>query len=260
MRSPLVGRDAELERLRSIYQGVRAGDRAGAVIAGEAGIGKSRLLEEFTQLATDAGAVVSSATCFEFGGAPFAPLVETFDALGLSVLRDFEAGDRLTTAQAQAAKHRVFSEGLRALCERASAEPIVLVLDDLQWADFATLEFLAFFARSKTRAPLLALAAVRSDDVEHDHARADAIHKLQKDGFAAFALQPIPDADMRRLIANIWPGETPPDTAKIDRICALAEGKPYFAEELVDSAARGGKAAPSPSIRAGVLSRFAQLS
>jgi DNA-binding CsgD family transcriptional regulator/tetratricopeptide (TPR) repeat protein len=260
LRSALVGRDAELESLRRLYAGVCAGVPAGAVIVGEAGVGKSRLLEEFTAIASSAGATISHATCFEFGSAPLAPLIEAFDALGLSVLSDVSARDGITTAEAHAAKHRLFSDGMRALTERASLAPTVIVVDDLQWADFATLEFLAFFARFKGSAPLLFLCAVRSEAVEHDHVRADAIHKLQKDGLTQLlALQPLSDADMRRLIANIWPGDVPAESAQVDRICALAEGKPYFAEELVAGSVRSGTAAPSPSIRAGVLSRFAQL-
>jgi DNA-binding CsgD family transcriptional regulator len=259
MRSPLVGRDTEVESLRRLYAAVCDGVPAGAVIVGEAGVGKSRLLEEFTTIATGAGADVSHATCFEFGSAPLAPLIEAFDALGFCALRDVGVSDGLTTAEAHAAKHRLFSDATRALCEHAGSRPTVIVLDDLQWADFATLEFLTFFARFKANVPLLFLCAVRSEEVEHDHARADAIHKLQKNGFMSLEVEPLCDADIRRLICNIWPSDVATDSAQVDRICMLAEGKPYFAEELVAGAARGATAAPSPSIRAGVLSRFAQL-
>ena len=130
-------------------------------------------------------------------------------------------------------------------------------LDDLQWADFASLEFLAFLARRLSNARVLVLASVRSDNLERDHVRLEAVEKLRRDGAATVTVDPLPDDEMRRLVVNLWPRNVAADAAAIGRVCALAEGKPYFAEELVHSVVleESGLIVDSAplSIRAGVV-------
>ena len=138
-----------------------------------------------------------------------------------------------------------------------------MLLDDLHWADFATLEFLAFFAR-KQNAAVLAIGTVRSDDLERDHARLDALNRLVRNGARRVNVDPLGRDDMHRLVSFLWPVESPQPSDQVERVCALAEGKPYFAEELVSSAlalsATPAFDALPLSIRAGILARFERIS
>jgi DNA-binding CsgD family transcriptional regulator len=89
------------------------------------------------------------------------------------------------------------------------------------------------------------------------------LSRLNRLGAVTLAVPPLDDQEMRRLVAAIWPRDGSELAAEIERVCALADGKPYFAEELVRSAAtahgRFGLDAPPLSIRAGVLARFEEL-
>ena len=221
------------------------------------------MLDEFAMLAAEAGARVATASCFEYFCPPFTPLYEVFAALGLAI--PFECGPSASLpASAEAAKYQSFVAAAEALRTFARVSPIIMSLDDLQWADFASLEFLAFLARRLNKARVLVLASVRSDNLERDRVRLEAVEKLRHDGAATVTVAPLPDDEMRRLVVNLWPGNVAADAAAIGRVCALAEGKPYFAEELVHSVVleESGLVVDSAplSIRAGVLTRFEQLS
>jgi predicted ATPase len=262
-RSSLVGRSAELQQLHALY--ARACQEAGGLglVWGEAGVGKTRLLEEFAILATETGARVATASCFEYFCPPFTPLYEVFAALGLA--SPFDGGPSASLpASAEATKYQSFVAAAEALRTSGRVTPIIMSLDDLQWADFASLELLAFLARRLSNARVLVLASVRSDNLERDHVRLEAVEKLRRDGAATVTVAPLPDDEMRRLVVNLWPRNIAADAAAIDRVCGLAEGKPYFAEELVHSAVleESGLIVDSAplSIRAGVLMRFEQLS
>ena len=214
-------------------------------------------------LATEMGARVATSSCFEYSCPPFTPICEVFAALGLA--NPFEGDPSASLpASAETTKHQSFVAAAEALRAAGVAAPIVMSLDDLHWADHASLEFLAFLSRRLSHARVLVLAGVRSDNLERDHARLEAVEKLRHDGAVIVTVAPLPDDEMRRLVANLWPKNVAADAAAIGRVCALAEGKPYFAEESVRSAVleENGLIVDSAplSIRAGVLTRFEQLS
>ena len=113
-RSSLVGRSAELQQLRALYG--RACQEAGGLglIWGEAGVGKTRLLDEFGILATEAGARVATASCSEYSCPPFTPLYEVFAALGLA--NPFEGAPSASLpASAEETKYRSFIAAAEAL-------------------------------------------------------------------------------------------------------------------------------------------------
>ncbi len=251
-----------LGELEAVYQRVRDDASASFLLLwGEAGVGKTRLLDEFAARAAAEGARVAMGTCIEGLCPPFAPLREIFSGLGLP--SPFENGDGPSPsgAAAEAQRHRVFLAAAAALA--SMAVPNLVLLDDLHWADFATLEFLAFFAR-KQNAAVLAIGTVRSDDLERDHARLDALSRLLRNGACRVNVDPLGRDDMHRLVSFLWPIESPQRSGQVERVCALAEGKPYFAEELVSSAlalsATPAFDALPLSIRAGMLARFERLS
>ncbi|MFY9860095.1 MAG: hypothetical protein WAK80_05995 [Candidatus Cybelea sp.] len=206
------------------------------------------------------GARVALGTCVEGLCPPFAPLREIFS--GLDLPSPFENGDE--PSPSGGSRGTAIS---RFSCRRRSAcldgGPNLVLLDDLHWADFATLEFLAFFAR-KQNAAVLAIGTVRSDDLERDHAQLDAVNRLVRNGARRVDVDPLGRDDMHRLVSFLWPVESPQPSDQVERVCALAEGKPYFAEELVSSAlalsATPAFDALPLSIRAGILARFERIS
>ncbi|HEX4014429.1 MAG TPA: AAA family ATPase [Candidatus Cybelea sp.] len=259
-RSPLVGRDAVLADLKRTYH--RARDErlpSFLLLWGEAGVGKTRLLDEFAQIIKAGEAEVGAATCLEGLCPPFAPLQEAFSGLGLAPHFGGEASPG--TPDGEARRYRVFTAAAGVLA--ATALPRVLFIDDLHWADFATLELLAFLARRLQQTPVLVIATVRSDDLERDHARFGALNRLLRNGARKVGVDPLRPEEMNRLVSCLWPADDPRRLQEIERICTLAEGKPYFAEELISSAVtlRETPAVdPLPlSIRAGILARCERL-
>jgi DNA-binding CsgD family transcriptional regulator/tetratricopeptide (TPR) repeat protein len=247
-RSPLIGREPVLGELEAIYQRVREDGSGDSVLLwGEAGVGKTRLLDEFAGRAAAEGARIGTSACLEGLCPPYAPLREAFAALGLPAF--FEPN-----------LERDFLAVVAALAVCGSS---VILLDDLQWADFASLEFLAFLARRVEQVPVLVVSTVRSDDLERDYARLEALNRLLRNGTRRLNVDPLNREEMRRLVSILWPGESPERIAQVERVCSLAEGKPYFAEELVSTASTLGVSPrfdPAPlSIRAGVLARFERL-
>lgn len=259
-RSPLIGRGAQLEALERLYHRAVNGESAVALLWGEAGIGKTRLLDEFSLRARGDGAQVGAAACFESLCPPFAPLREAFNLL--SIPEPFAAPDDAPRAFSAAARYRAMLDAAESF-KRTAVTPLVLTIDDLQWADFASLEFLAFLTPRLANTRALILAAVRSEQLERDHVRREALDRLTREGAITIAIPPLNDDEMHRLVSGILPEAAPNRSREIDRICELADGKPYFAEELVNSAAssrEGSKFEVTPlSIRAGVLARFEQL-
>ena len=256
---PLVGRAAEVDALSALHRRASGGEPCAALLWGEAGVGKMRLLNELVANARGTGARVGAGAGFPYACPPFAPLREAFGALELPDVFEIDEPPALSPAAAERAKYRRFVSATRTLRDGSATAPLVVTIDDLQWADIATVEFLTYLVGHAFRAAqatmrVLVVAAVRSDDIEHDHLRSELLGKLRKDGIAMLAVNPLSDNEMRRLVTDLWP--TGSSRAQdLDRVCALAEGKPYFAEELVSSAASGLPL----SIRAGVLARLAQL-
>ncbi|HEY6325885.1 MAG TPA: AAA family ATPase [Candidatus Cybelea sp.] len=259
-RSPLIGRATQLELLEGLYGRAAEGASAAALLWGEAGVGKTRLLDEFASRAVVLGGKIGRAACFESLCPPFAPLHEAFATLGIP--DPFEDRDASSAGgQSETARHRALLRAVESF-RAAAVTPIVLIVDDLQWADYATLEFLTFLMARLGDSRWLFLGAVRSEQLELDHARREALTRLERQGVATLTVPPLDADQMRRLVTSIWPHRSSAPNSAIERICELAEGKPYFAEELVNSAATApeGPFVDAPlSIRAGVLARFERL-
>jgi DNA-binding NarL/FixJ family response regulator len=251
-----------LAELEEAYRRVRDDGRASFLLLwGEAGVGKTRLLDEFAARTATRGTRVALGTCVDGLCPPFAPLREVFSALELPP--PFESAEELSASggASEAKRYRAFVAAAAALA--STPVPNVVLLDDLHWADFATLEFLAFFARKLENASVLAIATVRSENLERDHARFDALNKLLRSGGRRVNVDPLGREEMQRLVALLLPLESPQRSQQVERISALAEGKPYFAEELVSSALALDGPAPFDavplSIRAGILARVERL-
>ncbi|WP_067250661.1 helix-turn-helix transcriptional regulator [Microbacterium resistens] len=266
----MVGRDAELERLITALERARAGESASVLVAGEAGIGKSRLLREFRDAVGDQAAVLTG-WCLDYGStpAPYGPVpailrgllaelgAEAADAAGpgrdaLGLLLPELGGapvDRTVTGP----------EGLREaianLFEAAAARtPVVVLIEDLHWADAATLSLLSFLLRVLAGRPVLFVLTCRIDDVR----RGGAVRRFLVEAERArlldrLALQRLGRAAVRRLLQAL---SGPVDEAALQRLLERSEGVPFFVEELACNAQ-----GPIPdSLRDLLLARFDLLS
>lgn len=188
--APFVGRLSELAQLTAVLEGGLAGRGSFVVVAGEPGVGKSRTLAELGRRAVALGAQVLIGRCYEGeGGQAFWPWVQVFrsfaagrDAESLRALLGAEAVDiaRLTAAIAAAApespppdpemqRARLFDSAVAVLRRAARQSPLLVVLDDLHWADSASLMLLRALVAEVADVPLVLLGAYRHRDLPGDH-------------------------------------------------------------------------------------------
>jgi len=221
----LVGRGRELAEFERVLDAARAGRGSTVLVAGEAGIGKTRLAAEFARRARDAGFEVLLGRSIDLVGAdlPYQPFADALRPLGQSLQVDARtAGSQL----------RVFEESLALLVERSVAAPVLLTLEDLHWADATTLDLVAFLAHNLADRRVLLVATYRADEPSST----DRMHRLAggvgRSGSAlALDLGPLTDEDLAALL--LARAGAPLPAAQAEAIIARSEGNPFFAEELL---------------------------
>lgn len=267
----MVGRDAELGVLRRLFDGASDGRPVGVLVDGEAGIGKSRLLREFSaEVGTRADVHVG--WCLDLGPArtaygPLPTILRSIVAhLGVDRVREsvgigVEALAMLLPelADGPADRSRTSPDRLRdaiaTLVETAAeAGPQVLLIEDLHWADESTLALLSFLLRTLARGRILLVLSCRSDDVR----RGDAVSRFLIEATRARLLERITlarlDAEAVRRLAEQLTGAPLSDGA-LARMQVRAEGVPFFVEELADCST-----GPLPDgLRDVLLTRFDRL-
>jgi DNA-binding CsgD family transcriptional regulator len=217
-----VGRAHELEELERALDAARAGSGSTALVAGDAGIGKSRLAAETAERARGAGFDVLVGRAIDLVGTelPYQPFVEALRPLG-----------ELRHGSSQL---RVFEGALGLLAEHAAEAPVLLVLEDLHWADASTLDLVVFLAHNLPDQRILLLATFRADEASSAERVRRVADGVQRSGSGlVLDLGPLePDELSRFLTAR---GDLPPSMT--DAIVTRSEGNPFFAEELLAAAA-----------------------
>lgn len=216
--TPLTGRQAELAQLWGLWEDVKQGRRQAVLIQGEPGIGKSRLLHAFKLQLESEPHVVREMRCFpEYQHSPFHPVMALLEADPGRF-----AGDVGELGSPTLHKERTIERLCDMLQGSRQEHPLLLIVEDLHWADPSTLELLAALVGRPGAAAVLALFTARA-------------------GFAApFScavrpLAPLRSHDMAQLIASV--GSQLPE-ATIRHIVERADGVPLFAEELAKTALR----------------------
>ncbi|MEU8538775.1 AAA family ATPase [Streptomyces sp. NPDC048717] len=252
-----VGRAGELAALTEALPRAGAGEPQALLVGGEAGVGKTRLIEEFTRLATDRGAVVAVGGCVEIGadGLPFAPFSAALRALRRALPEEFDTAARGQEGElarllpeigdptghdpaAEDATARLFELTARLLERVAQDHTVVLVLEDLHWADASTRHLLAYLFRTLARGRVAVVATYRSDDIHRRHplrpllAELDRLRSVRRVELARFTR-----AEVHRQLTGILAAE--PDPALLDAIFRRSDGNAFFVEELVASEACG---------------------
>jgi len=188
----LIGRTGELAELEAAFAAASDGHPSIAFVAGESGVGKSRLVSELSARAKERGGRTLCGECVELGEGelPYAPLVAALRPLsrdGDPVLEEVGEAARAELATllpelgarnggptrpeegAGVAQRRLF-EALLTLLERLGREdPVLLLLEDIHWADSSTRAFLAFVARAMSTERVLAVCTYRSDELHRRH-------------------------------------------------------------------------------------------
>ncbi|BCM69652.1 putative LuxR-family transcriptional regulator [Streptomyces sp. EAS-AB2608] len=271
-----VGRTDELDTLNDALARAAAAEPQALLLGGEAGVGKTRLVEEFATVAAGREAVVAVGGCVEIGadGLPFAPFSTALRALRDALPEQFAAaaaGQEEELArllpdlgEAGAGRHdeqgmaRLFEITVRLLERVAAARTVVLVLEDLHWADASTRHLLAYLFRTLRTGRLLVLATYRSDDIHRRHplrpllAELDRLRTVRRLELARFTRE-----EAGRQIAGILAAE--PDPAQVDEIYARSDGNAFFIEELAVAGAEGNCTGLSDSLRDLLLVRVEAL-
>ncbi|HEX6999163.1 MAG TPA: AAA family ATPase [Gammaproteobacteria bacterium] len=228
----LIGRDAELARLREVIAESFGQRRCRAVLVrGEPGIGKSRLLDAAAALAREAGAAVLEAAAYEAESIrPFALFVDALRKLGpKAAAAVFTAAD-----DASSSRDRLFDRLGELVAERAGASPVVLKFDDLHWSDESSAAALHYLVRRSADLPVLVLLASRRDELRDNAPVMRVLRELRRAGWLdELELEALGEDAVRTIIGARVP------QADADRLCKQCGGNPLLAIELARAEAAG---------------------
>lgn len=231
-----IGRRFELDFLIGRVKHARADRGSTILIKGDAGIGKSRLLREFVGALAPTGITPITGQCYEFGDAPYAPLLEIAEALG--------AASAIAALQSQAVdgaiesgreRMRRFAAFATALAEYSRAKTVVAIIENLHWADIATLELFRYLAGSLKEHHFVLLATLRNEEIA---TAARATHEMRSEiercADATIRLQALNPAEMRLLLTSAMRDDgRRVSPVVLQQIAELSDGRPFHAEELL---------------------------
>ena len=255
----MLGRGEQLAALKRFFDGVCTGSPAVALLGGEAGAGKTRLIAEFAHVVAGQ-AVLLSGACVDLGGAglAFAPFTAALRGLvrqlgaegvaslvpggvptGLGRLLPALGGrvpqDSGSDGDAGAARARLFEELLGLLENLADQQPVVLVVEDVHWADRSSRELISFLARNLQPATaLLILVSYRTDDLDRAHPLRPLLAELER--LPLVHRVELPRLSRREVIGQIRGILGGPGPAGlIEEVARRSDGNPLFVEVLLDS-------------------------
>ncbi|MEO8690446.1 MAG: AAA family ATPase [Solirubrobacteraceae bacterium] len=266
----MVGRADTLAALDGALAHATEGAPRLIVLAGEAGIGKTRLARELSLRAGAQGHQVLWGECvpLQAGELPYAPIVAALRTLGpergaardelgalLAELREGRSAEAAAAAQAPA---RLFELLLRALGRLAEEAPTLFVVEDVHWADAATQDVLRFLARNLREERLLLVVTLRTDEPDVAPPLRGLLAELARSARGErLELSRLTAGDTALQVAGIVES---PAAALAEWVHARAEGNPYFAEELLAARVAGERDDVLPdSLREVLLARMASL-
>jgi DNA-binding CsgD family transcriptional regulator/tetratricopeptide (TPR) repeat protein len=264
-----VGRREALDVAAEMVARVIAGQPSHLLVTGEAGIGKTRFVQEVGDAARTRGCVVATGRSIPLGSGelPYAPIREalrtlaadldppTFQAAlgadGPDLARIApgigpESPRRAASGVSGEARARVLEAFLGVVGRLARVAPVVLVIEDLQWADSASLDLLSFILRVLRDERAGLVLTLRTEEIDHRGHLGGWLEEAERlDSVWRLDIDPLTPAETRELVAAIR-GSEPTDDL-VARVVRRSDGNPLFVEELLahDDAAAGGAALPA---------------
>jgi DNA-binding CsgD family transcriptional regulator len=246
----LVGREAEMAALRAALKRADSTEPVTVLVGGEAGVGKTRLVDDFGRFAEAFGARVLTGRCMELAdeGPPLAPFVAALRDLlrrdGPAAFAGFEqdfvrllpelgptpgavAGD-----SAPDSSRGYLFDLVTGLVDRLAAErPVVLVLDDLHWADRSTRDLITFLVRQATAARVLLIGTYRADELHRGHPLRAFLAELERvRGVERLDLDRLDRDGTAEILVDLYGDE--PTARVVDGIHDRTQGNPFFIEQL----------------------------
>ena len=280
--SPFVGRERELAALHELLEDARGAVGAVAMLSGEPGIGKTTTARAFADVARRAGFRVLWGTCYEGeSSAPFGPWVQAvspalrdvdlearFGATGAVLAqvvpiagRAVEKASRPAPLASDEARLRVY-EAFTQLVVALAHEPVVFVLDDLHWADLASLGLLGHVGRVLSTAPVVLVGTYREAELELTHPLAQTLADLDRQvRIRRIRLGVLDAVEVRTLLAAHADGPVSRESA--EAVARETGGNPFFVGEvalqLVAAGAPLGEIPVPESVRQAIGQRLARL-
>jgi DNA-binding SARP family transcriptional activator len=257
-RHALVGRGVELAYLDRCWREANEGQRALVLLTGDAGIGKTRTAAELAAHAHGEGAVVLYGRFDEETLTPYQPVVEMLrgwsagapldslrERLGpraaeLSILlpefgpppADHLAPGAITGPEADAQRYRFFDAVAALIGEVGAEAPVMLVFDDLQWADRPTLQLLRHLVRSPAPRQVLFVGTYRESEITDRHPLHELVGDLRREGtLRRLELSGLGEAEVGELVAEL--ASAPATESFVHALAGETEGNPFFIEEVV---------------------------
>ncbi|MEJ7651588.1 MAG: AAA family ATPase [Nakamurella sp.] len=252
---PLVGRRDELERL---HAALRSQSPVPLLIGGDAGVGKTRLVTELRALAEQRDFRILSGHCIDFGDAavPYLPFVEMFGRAAESADHgpQGEATDpegsfagrhpalarligRETGTTDQVSRDALLDDIHGALTELGERGPVLVIVEDVHWADRSTRDVLTVLFTRGFSSRVLLLVTYRSDDLHRRHPLRPTLAHWSRLGLERITVEPLTDDEIGLLVTGLNP--EPMKDSAVRRIVERAEGNAFFAEELVGAQCQG---------------------
>ncbi len=239
-RTPLVGREAESATLAELLKRASDGNGTLLLLSGDAGVGKTRLADE---AARGSSALVLRGAATNSVTPPYGPIVAALRSYlraepeGLADCGPLRSHLALLLPElgepaAESDRSAIFEAVRCAFAHLAGSRPALVILDDLQWSDQASLELLAALASPLREMPVAVVAAYRSDGLPRDHMLRWLRNELRRGGnLEELALEPLDREHTAALLAELLDGR--PSESLLDTIHDRTQGSPFFTEELV---------------------------
>jgi len=252
----LIERDAELGALVRFAAAAAGGTPSIVFVSGEAGMGKTRLLDEL-RAQLQRRAAVAAVACPAFAPASLGPIYSLLAALA----PEAASADPASGSEApEAGQLQVFARLLDGLRAAAARKPVVAIIDDAHWADTATLEFLKFAARALVDDRLMFVVAYRPEEVGTSADLERVVAQVTRSPLARnVILQALSGEGVAEFIEATLGDTTLPDAPSLRSVRERCEGNPLFVEELLKSALES-EGNPTPStLRSLVAARMAGM-
>jgi predicted ATPase/DNA-binding CsgD family transcriptional regulator len=255
-RATLYGRETELDQLLVCLDGALAGAGQLALIAGEAGIGKTTLVEALAEEARARDVMVLTGGCYELASTPpYGAWIEVLTTSASSAnerqsefLRPALAALNGVETAALPSQDVLFGQVRSHLRDAAARQPLLLIFEDQHWADYDSLSLLRYLARSLRELPMLIVATYRDVELTAQYPLYRALPQLVREARPTrIGLRRLEDEAIDRMVSDRYPLSDDDRTRLVGHLVRYAEGNPFFTEELLRALEHDAALTPPPA-------------